>query len=149
MVNARGNPEEAVVMAAGGLLVRDVGGGRRLAVIHRARHGDWTLPKGKVDPGETLQQAALREVLEETGWPARLTAFAGAFGYMAKGAPKIVAFWMMEPAGEGAFAPSEEVAELVWLAPEEAVGRLDHGPEREIVQRTLIAGPERAVQAGP
>src|SRR5919106_884023 len=56
--------DDAEVHAAGGLVVRDDG---RLAVIHRPRYDDWSLPKGKLDPGESFEEAALREVREEIG----------------------------------------------------------------------------------
>ena len=59
--------EEAEVLAAGGVVVRGAGAAARIAVIHRPKYEDWTLPKGKLDPGEGFEQAALREVEEETG----------------------------------------------------------------------------------
>ena len=56
------------VLAAGGVVVRDAPGAREVVLVHRPRYDDWTHPKGKLDPGESFEDAALREVLEETGW---------------------------------------------------------------------------------
>src|SRR3954470_10760122 len=59
---------EHEVLAAGGVVVRD----GRVAVVHRPKYDDWSLPKGKLDPGEGFEEAALREVEEETGMRCRL-----------------------------------------------------------------------------
>ncbi len=92
--------EPLLLTAAGGLLWRTTPKGRELAVIHRARYGDWTLPKGKLQPGEDWQKAALREVKEETGCEAKLVSFAGTVRYPVKGTPKLVLFFNMAPVGE-------------------------------------------------
>ena len=101
----------AVVRAAGGLLsARRVGrrdgkkgggAGVRLAVIHRPHRKDWSLPKGKLDDGETWEACALREVREETGCEGRLATFAGAMSYVPRNNPKIVLYWHMELTREG------------------------------------------------
>ena len=122
-----------IVFAAGGLLWRAAPGGSPLAVVHRPRHGDWVLPKGKLDAGERWQDAALREVREETGFDAELGEFAGVVCYESRGLPKIVLFWNMRVRGESSFTSSEEVDQVVWLSPEDAIRRLDHAGEREIV----------------
>ena len=79
-----------VIEAAGGLVWCDFSDGRKLAVVHRPRHRDWTLPKGKLGTGERWQDAALREVQEETGLEVRLERFAGSCSYISRRAPKIV-----------------------------------------------------------
>lgn len=136
------NPDADVIQAAGGLLWRQSPRGRELAVIHRARYGDWTLPKGKLQPGERWQDAAIREVREETGYQAELTSFAGSVSYTVRGVPKVVLFWHMATSGDSAFRPSEEVAELHWLASEDALQRLDYPGEKAVVRDSLSAGPE-------
>jgi ADP-ribose pyrophosphatase YjhB (NUDIX family) len=68
----------SVVRAAGGLLWREDPSGPRIALVHRPRRSDWSLPKGKLDDRESWEEAALREVQEETGCEARITGFAGA-----------------------------------------------------------------------
>ncbi len=121
------------IFAAGGILWRDGPDGKRLAVVHRPRHGDWVLPKGKLDPGEQWQDAALREVREETGYNAELGEFAGLVCYEILGIPKIVLFWNMEARGESTFVPGEEVDEVVWLTRADALRRLDHDDERRLL----------------
>ena len=105
-----------VVRGAGGILLREVAGGRHeVAVVHRPARGDWSLPKGKLDPGESYESCALREVLEETGYRCRLVSFVGFTEYQdRRGRPKVVGYWVMEVL-DGEFAVSDEVDELQWL----------------------------------
>jgi 8-oxo-dGTP diphosphatase len=135
-----------VVRAAGGLLWREsrprnggskVGSGVRLAVIHRPHRKDWSLPKGKLDDGETWEACALREVREETGCEGRIATFAGAMSYVPRNNPKIVLYWHMELTREGKVEGKfrDEIDEVAWLTPEEALDRLDYPGERRIVQR--------------
>src|SRR5437870_7430257 len=125
----------AIVRAAGGILWRDGPGGPRLAVVHRPRRRDWSLPKGKLERGETWEQAALREVEEETGCEGRITSFAGASFYVPRRTPKIVLYWNMALVRDGPLDPGDEVDEVAWLTPPEALGRLDHQAERRLVER--------------
>jgi 8-oxo-dGTP diphosphatase len=117
----------AEVHAAGGLVVRDDG---RVAVIHRPRYDDWSLPKGKLDPGESFEDAARREVEEETGVRARIVGELDPARYVDnKGRDKLVRWYRMELDGApGDFVPNDEVDELRWLTPDEAraVLRYDH-----------------------
>ncbi len=104
-----------VVQAAGGLLVRREAGQLRIGLVHRPIHQDWSYPKGKLEEGETFEEAALREVLEETGFTCRLLRFIGHTEYVdRKGRPKVVAYWVML-AESGSFVPNEEVDELRWV----------------------------------
>ena len=95
--------EADVIEAAGGVIWRETGRGRDMALIHRARYDDWTLPKGKLEAGERWQEGALREIKEETGCDVEIVSFAGAVGYTVKGVAKVVLFWNMKAAGECAF----------------------------------------------
>src|SRR3954463_8077930 len=91
---------DAEVLAAGGVVIRDDG---RIAVVHRPKYDDWSLPKGKLDPGEGFEEAALREVEEETGLRSRLGRELPSTEYTdSKGRPKLVRYWQMEPI-EGEF----------------------------------------------
>jgi 8-oxo-dGTP diphosphatase len=104
-----------VVQAAGGLLVRRQAGQLEIALVHRPIHQDWSYPKGKLEEGETFEEAAQREVFEETGLICRLLRFIGHTEYIdRKGRPKVVGYWVMS-AETGSFEPNEEVDELRWL----------------------------------
>lgn len=130
-----------MIEAAGGVLWRAAGtDGRRYAVIHRPKYDDWTLPKGKLDPGETHEQAAVREVAEETGWVADLGADLGDIGYEHNERPKRVRYWAMQ-ARSGSFAPNAEVDELRWLPLDAARELLTYERDREVLDRfTATAG---------
>jgi 8-oxo-dGTP diphosphatase len=132
-----------VIQAAGGLLWRDSARGREIAVIHRSRYGDWTLPKGKLKTGERWHEAALREVAEETGCKAQLGSFAGSVSYTVDDRPKVVLFWNMDLVGECDFQPSEEVRQLVWMSPEKAFRKLDHPGERGLLMEGHVPWPGR------
>jgi 8-oxo-dGTP diphosphatase len=91
--------------------------------------------------GEDWEAAATREVEEETGCKARLGSFVGCVSYEVKSRPKVVLFWNMYPIGECEFTPSSEVDQLVWLTVEEALQRLDHSTEKELLQRSAASFP--------
>jgi len=128
------NNDVDTIRAAGGLVWRDSPHGREVAVIYRARYGDWTLPKGKLNPGEDWRDAAIREVKEETGYDVQLKSLAGKVSYKVEGRPKVVQFWNMVPIGESEFKPSEEVKKVVWLPVQEALEKLDYDGERDLLR---------------
>jgi 8-oxo-dGTP diphosphatase len=122
--------DEPEVKAAGGVVRRD----GRIAVVHRPRYDDWSLPKGKLDPGETWEEAALREVREETGLECSLGEELSSTSYFdRKGRSKLVRYWLMDPVG-GEFAPNDEVDELRWLTPAEAAALLTYPRDKELAQ---------------
>lgn len=123
-----------VVRASGGLVVRPRAPGRwEVAVVHRPHRADWSFPKGKLDPGESFEDCARREVLEETGLRCELDRFLGHTEYRdRKGRPKVVAYWLMYVTG-GAFEPNREVDELRWVSLDEAAGLLSYGRDRELL----------------
>ena len=97
-------------------MVRKIRGRLEVALVHRPAREDWTFPKGKLEEGETLEECALREVLEETGLVCRLGRFLGHTEYRdRKDRQKVVAYWMMTVQKDEGFAVNEEVDELRWL----------------------------------
>ena len=133
------------IEAAGGLLWRPSPEGPRIALVHRPRHHDWSLPKGKLELGETFPEAALREVLEETACEARLGPLAGVSVYEVGRRPKVVVYWHMELVLEHPFAAGDEIDAVAWLTPRQALARLDHQSERDLVtRRRPAAAPGRA-----
>jgi 8-oxo-dGTP diphosphatase len=128
------DPEAAEVKASGGVVWRRSGRGIEVALVHRPRYDDWSFPKGKLDPGESWEDAALREVEEEIGLRCRLGHELPPTSYRdSKGRAKIVRYWMMEPL-DGEFAPSHEVDEVRWLAPAEADRLLSYEHDRELLR---------------
>jgi 8-oxo-dGTP diphosphatase len=122
-----------VVQAAGGLVVRRRAGQLEIAVVHRPEQSDWSYPKGKLEEGETFEDAAQREVLEETGLVCRLLRFLGHTEYTdRKGRPKVVAYWVMA-ADAGSFLLNEEVDELRWLDFASARQLLTYERDRELL----------------
>ena len=117
------------VRAAGGVVLRD----GKVAVVHRPRYDDWSLPKGKLDPGESFEDAALREVEEETGLRCRLVRELPAVEYEVRGRPKLVRYWAMEVEEEIPFVPGDEVDEVRWVEPPEALALLSYDRDREPV----------------
>jgi 8-oxo-dGTP diphosphatase len=132
-------PPTDVVQAAGGLVVRRPKGALEIAVVHRPVHQDWSFPKGKLEPRETFEMAAHREVLEETGMACRLLRFIGHTEYVdRKGRPKAVAYWIMK-AESGAFRPNAEVDELRWVSLDEATRLLSYPRDKELVAVLMAA----------
>ncbi len=118
------------IQAAGGLVVRD----GEVLLVHRPRYEDWTLPKGKLDPGETWEQAALREVEEEASVRCRLGRQLPDVHYDHRGRPKRVRYWLMELVEDLGFAPNDEVDEVRWLAPEDALELLSYERDRQLIR---------------
>lgn len=123
-----------VVQAAGGVVRRrSPEGDVEVLLVHRPRYNDWTLPKGKLAPGEDHAKAALREVEEETGLRCTLGPELAQTSYVdRKGRPKRVRYWSMTPAG-GEFTPSDEVDEIRWVTVAEAASQLTYPRDRPVL----------------
>ena len=126
--------DSAEVKAAGGVVWRRGAGGIEVAVAHRPHRGDWSLPKGKLDPGESWEEAALREVLEEIGLRCKLGRELSPTSYRdQKGRTKVVRYWLMEPES-GEFEPNREVDEIRWLNPAAAADLLTYEHDKQLVR---------------
>jgi 8-oxo-dGTP diphosphatase len=125
--------QQVSVLAAGAVLWRPDGDSGRplIAVIHRPRYNDWSLPKGKVDPGENETVAAVREIREETGQQAHLGRRLCRISYPIPIGTKVVDYWAARALG-GDFAPNKEVDEILWLPLEEAGERLTYPHDRRV-----------------
>ena len=126
-----------VIRAAGGIIRRTTSSGDEVMIVYRNRHQDWTLPKGKVRDGESFQEAALREVAEETGCSCALGNYMGTLSYSDEGVPKVVMFWKMTVIEESSVADTEEIGEAVWMPAASAVQRLTHAQEKSLLSRVV------------
>ena len=143
-------PREAIVHAAGGMIVRRTPAGElQAAVVHRPERLDWTFPKGKLARGETLEECAIREVSEETGFSCRLGSFVGHTEYRdRKDRPKVVAYWVME-VEEGEFTPGREVDELRWVDLAGAAHLLTYDRDRDLLVALGAAARDLFADAAP
>jgi 8-oxo-dGTP diphosphatase len=133
--------ESRIVYAAGAVLWRPDSADSakpklEVAVIHRPRYNDWSLPKGKVDPGETAPVAAVREVLEETGHHCVLGRRLVSVSYPIDSGVKKVYYWAARSTG-GEFTPGKEVDELIWLPVEAAMKKIDYAQDRKVLRRFI------------
>jgi 8-oxo-dGTP pyrophosphatase MutT (NUDIX family) len=122
------------IHAAGGILWKQTANGSRIALVHRPRYNDWTLPKGKLKPGEEWLAAALREVEEETGCIAEPVSFAGTIWYTIRNRPKEVRYWQMKLIKEGEFLPNDEIDRISWLSVERAIELLNYEREKDLLK---------------
>jgi 8-oxo-dGTP diphosphatase len=142
------------VFAAGALCWREVDGQLLIAIIHRKRYGDWSWPKGKVDPGESLPQAAVREIREETGYKVKLGVHLGKQNYMLQnGAAKEVHYWAAKVTEkafqECNFKPDEEVEKVEWKTPEEINELLSYEQDKEYLVKLVDFHSKGLLQTRP
>lgn len=136
------------IRAAGGLLWRRTSHSSdedsvEIALIHRPQYDDWSIPKGKLSPGETEIEGAIREVFEETGYRVRLGRPLGEVRYQKKTLtgvkPKVVRYWAMEAAG-GGFSATKEVDDLRWVSLADAEKTLTHERDHALLEK-FVRGP--------
>ncbi len=140
--------ETPVIRAAGGILQRVTPRGDEVLIVYRKRYQDWILPKGEVKDGESFQEAALREVAQETGCSCQLGNYLGTISYSDHGTPKVIMFWKMTAIAENPVTVSEETGEAVWLPLAAAVEKLSQSQEKALLSR-LSNTARRAQQIEP
>ena len=134
----------APVLAAGGIVLR---GGETplIAVVRLRKRNEWVLPKGKLDDGETPRNAAVREVVEETGHEVVVHEFLGTLVYESGGRSKVVHYWRMETNGEQLYELMDDVKAVEWLPLDAAVERLSRACERVFLANVGPLALEAAV----
>ena len=124
-----------LVLAAGAGVWRRGPSGVEVLLVHRPRYDDWSLPKGKLDPGESWEAGARREVEEETGLRCRVRREVAETRYRdRKGRDKRVRYWLMEPV-DGEFRPNGEVDAVRWLTVDDAVEALTYRHDADLLGR--------------
>ena len=123
------------IQAAGGIVWEGDPWHSRLLLIYRHRRCDWSLPKGKLDKGETFEQAAVREIHEETGFEVELLDLAGEVHYQVKGRPKVVKYWHTKIVNNTGFEENSEVEKIEWFELEDAIQRMDYKTEIGLLRR--------------
>ena len=126
------------VRAAGGVVTRTRDGETEVVVVHRISYGDWTFPKGKLHEGEGEEEAALREVEEETSLRCRIEHELGSTRYHdSQGRPKTVRYWHMSVV-DGELQPANEIDAARWASPREARALLTY--DRDIALLDQLEG---------
>ena len=120
-------------------MIDDESGAPRVLLVHRPRYDDWSFPKGKLDPGETIEEAALREVKEETGLDCRLIRKLATllYAYQTRNTgrlrPKAVHYYLMRRVSGDINVPGEEVDRAEWFEFDEAARKLTYGQDRKLL----------------
>jgi 8-oxo-dGTP pyrophosphatase MutT (NUDIX family) len=114
----------------------------KILIVHRPKYDDWSFPKGKADPGESIEQTALREVREETGLECRIIGPLSSVRYTYEGKrsiprPKVVHYFLMEPAGGSLVVNGYEIDQAEWVEPQEALRRLTYDHDRRLLSGAL------------
>ena len=131
-----------IVRAAGGVVLRRSGSAHQVLLVHRPRYDDWSLPKGKRDPGETDEQCAVREVFEETGYVCRLGRELLPSRYVdRRGRDKVVRWWEMTIVGERDFVGGEEIDERRWVPISEAAVLASHHDDVALIDAVVERRP--------
>jgi 8-oxo-dGTP diphosphatase len=131
----------SVIHAAGVVLLRGTGGDAEVLIVHRPGLDDWSLPKGKVDPGEHVIEAAVREVDEETGFVPVLGCPLPSMSYSVQSQPKVVRYWTARVGVEEGFAPDDEIDALEWVPVDQAAARLTYPRDADLVSAAAALPP--------
>lgn len=135
------------VLAAGAVVWRTEAEDVEIVLVHRAHYDDWSLPKGKLDPGESPLEAAIREVKEETGVTVGSPTYLGETTYpLSNEIVKRVHYWVMKAHGASPFETSDEIDAISWLPIAKAIIRLSYEGDKEILSLAtphLLSGDRR------
>jgi 8-oxo-dGTP diphosphatase len=113
-------------------------------LVHRPKYDDWTFPKGKLEEGESFEDAAMREVEEESGWRCELARPLQASRYTdPKGRAKEVRWWEMWARERGSWEPNDEVDDVVWVPLSEVDSFLTYDSDRELAAEVRALSPSR------
>ena len=131
--------KKSVIRAAGVVLLRDAvsASGSEVLVVHRGLRQDWSLPKGKLEPGEPVIIAALRECDEESGYIPLLQSPLTRQEYEVAGEPKVVDYWRARIRSEEGFTPDDEVDEVRWIDVDDAAGLLTYESDLDLVREAM------------
>lgn len=124
------------IKAAGGIVHREGTEGTEIVLVHRPKYDDWSLPKGKLELNERWQDAAVREVVEETQCQVTLGEFVGPVVYEPNRNLKVTLFWLMTCVASPEFIPNPEVDAIEWLPIADAIQKLDHIDEKNLVRQS-------------
>lgn len=135
VTSSRADAPPVLVLAGGGVVWRSGPNGEpEVLLVHRPKYDDWAFPKGKLDSGETIEECALREVREETGFVCTLGPRLTMTSYVdRKGRPKEVRYWVMT-VESGEFEATDEVDELRWVDVDQARWLLSYDRDREVLE---------------
>lgn len=140
MNTSKGNDlgHSQVILAAGGIVKRETEKGIEILLVLRERYGtEWCLPKGKLRNNESINEAAIREIHEETGCKVELLKFLDVNVYGTKDGVKCVFYWVCQVIDEDNFIATEEVKEINWMTPQQAIHKLTHKGQRDLVRETV------------
>jgi 8-oxo-dGTP diphosphatase len=130
------DPPDLVRAAGGAVHRRGSSGEVEVLLVHRPRYDDWSLPKGKLDPEESFEEAAVREVEEETGLRCELGEPLPEVRYVDnRGRPKVVRYWSMTPVADAGFTPNDEVDQLRWAPVADARRLLSYAHDRDLLDQ--------------
>lgn len=127
-----------MIRAAGGVIIRAGRFGPQVLLVHRPKYEDWTFPKGKLADGESDEECARREVIEETGLECDLIEELRGTKYVDRhGRNKTVRYWLMEHVG-GQFRPNNEVDKILWAGVDEARSLLSYERDRDVLDQVAL-----------